>query len=254
MADQMIFKRCEIKYMLDITQAELLKNQMKQYMTADEHGVSTICSLYFDTPDYLLIQRSMEHPVYKEKLRLRSYGTADKDTTVFVELKKKYESVVYKRRIAMTEDEAERYLLFHEKVKDTQITREIDYCLDYYRELAPKVLLSYEREAFYHKADHNLRITFDETILWRDYDVDLKAGIYGNPILDDDQVLMEVKTAGAMPLWLVKFLSENHIYKTSFSKYGTAYTTMMRRIAIILKSAAPVYEKGGIYHYAKYYI
>ena len=71
MADQMIFKRCEIKYMLDITQAELLKNQMKQYMTADEHGVSTICSLYFDTPDYLLIQRSMEHPVYKEKLRLR---------------------------------------------------------------------------------------------------------------------------------------------------------------------------------------
>mgnify|MGYP000434861253 CR=1 FL=1 len=87
MADQMIFKRCEIKYMLDITQAELLKNQMKQYMTADEHGVSTICSLYFDTPDYLLIQRSMEHPVYKEKLRLRSYGMADKDTTVFVELK-----------------------------------------------------------------------------------------------------------------------------------------------------------------------
>ena len=87
MADQMIFKRCEIKYMLDITQAELLKNQMKQYMTADEHGMSTICSLYFDTPDYLLIQRSMEHPVYKEKLRLRSYGMADKDTTVFVELK-----------------------------------------------------------------------------------------------------------------------------------------------------------------------
>lgn len=137
MADQMIFKRCEIKYMLDITQAELLKNQMKQYMTADEHGVSTICSLYFDTPDYLLIQRSMEHPVYKEKLRLRSYGTADKDTTVFVELKKKYESVVYKRRIAMTEDEAERYLLFHEKVKDTQITREIDYCLKNYKKLSP---------------------------------------------------------------------------------------------------------------------
>lgn len=103
MADQMIFKRCEIKYMLDITQAELLKNQMKQYMTAD------------------------------------------KDTTVFVELKKKYESVVYKRRIAMTEDEAERYLLFHEKVKDTQITREIDYCLKNYKKLAPAVMLSYER-------------------------------------------------------------------------------------------------------------
>ena len=195
MADQMIFKRCEIKYMLDITQAELLKNQMKQYMTADEHGVSTICSLYFDTPDYLLIQRSMEHPVYKEKLRLRSYGTADKDTTVFVELKKKYESVVYKRRIAMTEDEAERYLLFHEKVKDTQITREIDYCLKNYKKLAPAVMLSYEREAFYAKDDHEFRITFDQNILWRNYDLSLCKGIYGEAILDKNKVLMEVKTA-----------------------------------------------------------
>ena len=210
MADQMIFKRCEIKYMLDITQAELLKNQMKQYMTADEHGVSTICSLYFDTPDYLLIQRSMEHPVYKKKLRLRSYGTADKDTTVFVELKKKYESVVYKRRIAMTEDEAERYLLFHEKVKDTQITREIDYCLKNYKKLAPAVMLSYEREAFYAKDDHC-------------------KGIYGEAILDKNKVLMEVKTAGAIPLWMVRFLTENQIYKTSFSKYATSYRTIYER-------------------------
>lgn len=254
MSDQMIFKRYEIKYMLTREQKKRLCHLMKDEMIADEHGQSTIQSLYFDTPDYLLIRRSLDKPFYKEKLRLRSYGVATTESDVFIELKKKYDSVVYKRRIGMTEAEAVNYLLYREKNTDSQIAREIDYCLDYYRELAPKVLLSYEREAFYHKADHNLRITFDETILWRDYDVDLKAGIYGNPILDDDQVLMEVKTAGAMPLWLVKFLSENHIYKTSFSKYGTAYTTMMQRNAIILKSAAPVYEKGGIYHYAKYYI
>ena len=198
MADQMIFKRCEIKYMLDITQAELLKNQMKQYMTADEHGMSTICSLYFDTPDYLLIQRSMEHPVYKEKLRLRSYGTADKDTTVFVELKKKYESVVYKRRIAMTEDEAERYLLFHEKVKDTQITREIDYCLKNYKKLSPAVMLSYEREAFYAKDDHEFRITFDQNILWRNYDLSLCKGIYGEAILDKNNIEEYIKNKNTL--------------------------------------------------------
>lgn len=190
--------------------------------------MSTICSLYFDTPDYLLIQRSMEHLVYKEKLRLRSYGMADKDTTVFVELKKKYESVVYKRRIAMTEDEAERYLLFHEKVKDTQITREIDYCLKNYKKLAPAVMLSYEREAFMRRT-----ITSSGSRLIRTFSgeitIFLCKGIYGEAILDKNKVLMEVKTAGAIPLWMVHFLTENQIYKTSFSKYATAYRTIYAR-------------------------
>lgn len=226
MANQTIFKRYEIKYMLDANQLSMLKNEMKNYMIADEHGKSTICSLYFDTPQYLLIRRSMDHPMYKEKLRLRSYGVADKDTTVFVELKKKYDSVVYKRRVAMTEAEACDYLLSHRQVMDTQITREIDYCMNMYKEIAPAMLLSYEREAYYAKDDHEFRVTFDQNILWRDYDLNLCSGIYGNPILKENQVLMEVKTAGAIPMWMVRFLRDNGIYKTSFSKYGTAYRTL----------------------------
>lgn len=246
MADQMIFKRCEIKYMLDEKLASLLKEKMDQYMIADEHGISTICSLYFDTPEYLLIRRSMERPVYKEKLRLRSYGTAKSDTTVFVELKKKYDSVVYKRRIAMPEAEAERYLLAHEKVRDTQITREIDYCMEHYEHLAPAVLLSYEREAFYAKDDHEFRITFDRNILWRDYDLSLCKGIYGEPVLKEGQVLMEVKTGGAIPLWLTHFLTENGIYKTSFSKYATAYRTIYerKRAEVMEHHRCPVGETG----------
>lgn len=254
MSNQMIFKRYEIKYMLTADERVRLCHLMEGEMTADEHGQSTIQSLYFDTPDYLLIRRSLDKPFYKEKLRLRSYGVATKDSNVFIELKKKYDSIVYKRRIGMTEQKASAYLLHHEPVADSQIAHEIDYCMKYYRQLTPKVLLSYEREAFYHRTDRNLRITFDENILWRDYDVDLKTGIYGTPILHDDQVLMEVKTAGAMPLWLVRFLSENRIYKTSFSKYGTAYKTLMQRTAeneiILGAAAASIYEKGGIYHYA----
>ena len=212
--------------MLDANQLSMLKNEMKNYMIADEHGKSTICSLYFDTPQYLLIRRSMDHPMYKEKLRLRSYGVADKDTTVFVELKKKYDSVVYKRRVAMTEAEACDYLLGRRQVMDTQITREIDYCMDMYKGIAPAMLLSYEREAYYAKDDHEFRVTFDQNILWRDYDLNLCSGIYGNPILKENQTLMEVKTAGAIPMWMVRFLRDNGIYKTSFSKYGTAYRTL----------------------------
>ena len=224
MKDQMIFKRYEMKYMLNRMQFEELKEEMEQYMIADEHGKSTICSLYFDTPTFLLIRRSLEKPVYKEKLRLRSYGVADADTIVFVELKKKYDSVVYKRRVGMTEWDAERYLLQHEQVMDTQITREIDYCMTNYEKLAPSILLSYEREAYFGRENHDFRVTFDQNILWRDYDLSLCKGIYGRPLLSEDQVLMEVKTAGGIPMWMVKFMSERNIYKTSFSKYGMAYT------------------------------
>ena len=254
MSDQMIFKRYEIKYMLTKQQKIRLCQMMQSVMVADEHGRSTIQSLYFDTPDYRLIRTSLDKPFYKEKLRLRSYGVATKNSPVFIELKKKYDSVVYKRRIGMTEQQACAYLLSHEPVHESQISHEIDYCMNYYRDLAPRMLLSYEREAFYHRTDRNLRITFDENILWRNYDVDLKAGIYGSPILKKDQVLMEVKTAGAMPLWLVNFLSENRIYKTSFSKYGTAYRTLMQRTGepetAFAGETASIYEKGGIYHYA----
>ena len=219
----MIFKRSEIKYMIDEDIFRKLMEVMKKYMIADAYGRSTVCSLYFDTPDYLLIRRSLDHPMYKEKLRLRSYGVANESTKVFVEIKKKYDSIVYKRRIAMKESEAQRYLLHHEKVMSCQISDEIDYCMDHYEGLAPAVMLSYEREAYYAKDDHEFRITFDRNILWRDYDLSLCKGIYGNPILKEDQVLMEVKTAGAIPLWMVEFLSGNKIYKTSFSKYGTEY-------------------------------
>lgn len=229
MSEQMIFKRYEVKYMLNRSQLARLQEEMKKYMIADVHGRSTNCSLYFDTPKYLMIRRSMDHPMYKEKLRVRSYGVAGPSSTVFVELKKKYDSVTYKRRIGMKEAEMERYLLQHERVMDTQISREIDYCMKTYDHLAPAVLLSYEREAFYAKDDHEFRITFDQNILWRDYDLSLCRGIYGTPILKDDQVLMEVKTAGAFPMWLVRFLTEQKLYKTAFSKYANAYKVMYEK-------------------------
>lgn len=260
MRDQMVFQRHEIKYMLTKAQKAIIQKAMAEHVISDPHGRSTIQSLYFDTPDFLLIRRSMEHPLYKEKLRLRSYGVANANTTVFVELKKKYNSVVYKRRIAMTEAEASRYLLGHIPSEDSQIRREIDYCIAHYPSLAPRVLLSYEREAYYGKDNPNFRITFDETILWRNTDVNLTSGIYGTPILPEENTLMEIKTSGAIPLWMVRLLSENHIYKTSFSKYASAYTCICGgRQADLAKSPVPVtaepettlqYENGGNYHYA----
>ena len=235
---QDIFKRYEIKYLISARQKKKILAAMEPYMEADSYGRSTICNIYYDTPDSILIRRSLEKPVYKEKLRVRSYGIASEDSPVFVELKKKYKGVVYKRRISVSEEEAMTYLNHGAPLpRQNQITEEIDYFVSFYQNLAPAMLLTYDREAFYGKEDNNLRITFDENILWRDENISFCSEIYGSPILEKDYTLMEVKVAAAMPLWLTGILSELGIFKTTFSKYGNAYlqklegTTAMSFIA-----------------------
>lgn len=224
MLNPYFFKRYELKYLITQKQKSILLDAMGAYMQEDAFGRSTICNVYYDTPDSLLIRRSLEKPVYKEKLRVRSYGTATPEKEVFVELKKKYKGVVYKRRVSVKQSRAEAYLNHHVPLPvQNQITEELDYFLAFYKELKPAVFLSYEREAFYGRDDEDLRITFDENILWRDEDISLCSRPYGTPILDKDMVLMEIKVANAMPLWLSGLLSEEGIYKTSFSKYGQAY-------------------------------
>ncbi len=229
MAIQTVFKRYEIKYIITDEQCEKLKTLFNEYMTGDEYGNSTIRNIYFDTPSYLLIRNSVEKPVYKEKLRLRSYGETTPDSTVFLEVKKKFDGVVYKRRLKLKEKEALDYILNGVKLPDSQIFREIDYFVSYYKELIPRVVISYEREAFYSKQDSTFRVTFDKNVLYRQDDLSLESGVYGKCILPKGLVLMEVKTAYAIPLWFTSFLSENKIYKTSFSKYGTAYADILLR-------------------------
>lgn len=222
-----IFKRYELKYVLSMEQYRLIKTELGKYMSGDKYGESDICNLYCDTPDFLLARRSIERPVYKEKLRIRSYGIAKKDADVFVEIKKKYNSVVYKRRIA-TDEKTAFNLLSQNTEADSQIGREIAYFTKIYSGIQPKMFISYRREAFYENDDNDFRVTFDKSILWRTRDLSFNSGIYGSPVLPEDNVLMEIKTTTAIPLWLVEILSKNKIYKTSFSKYGTAYTLMMK--------------------------
>lgn len=225
---QTVFKRYEIKYLLTFEQKQKILQAMEPYMALDGYGRTTIRNIYFDTDNYRLIRRSIDKPVYKEKLRVRSYTQADADSTVFVELKKKYQSVVYKRRIALPELEAMQWLTgAHSCPKDTQISREVDYFLAYYRTLRPAVFLSYEREAYYEKNGGDFRVTFDDTILCRQEDLSLESEVYGTPLLPDQTVLMEIKCSGGMPLWMSRILSEEQIYRTSFSKYGTAYRQMI---------------------------
>ncbi len=228
MAFQTIFKRYELKYMLTLAQKQRVLTAMKPYMKLDKYGRTTIRNLYFDTDTYLLIRRSIEKPTYKEKLRIRSYSKADADSTVFVELKKKFKHVVYKRRISLSEAEAVKWLSGEKHTeKHTQISNEIDYFIKYYGTLHPTVFLSYEREAYYSNDGSDFRVTFDDNILCRGEELSLQSDAYGTPILPEGKVLMEIKCSGGIPLWMTEVLSKEKIYKTSFSKYGTAYRTLI---------------------------
>lgn len=228
MGYQSVFQRYELKYLLSREQQETVLREMQPYMTLDQYGKTVIRNVYYDTDKYLLIRRSIEKPAYKEKLRLRSYGQADLGTPVFVELKKKYDAVVYKRRLSMAEEQAMNWLRGEESFSPTsQISREIDYFRDFYGSLRPVVFLSYERHAYCAKDASDFRVTFDEQILCRETDLSLTAPVYGEALLPEDKVLMEIKCSGGIPLWMTQLLSRERIYKTSFSKYGTAYRTLI---------------------------
>ena len=228
MAVQTVFRRYELKYLLTMAQKETVLKAMQPYMTLDKYGRTTIRNLYYDTDSYLLIRRSIETPAYKEKLRIRSYSQTDDNSTVFVELKKKYKHVVYKRRISLPYTDATAWLSREKHpAKHTQIANEIDYFLDYYGSLHPTVFLSYERKAYYCNDGSDFRVTFDDNILCRQEDLSLESEVYGTPILPEGKVLMEIKCSGGIPLWMTGVLSREGVYKTSFSKYGTAYRTMI---------------------------
>lgn len=228
MAYQSVFQRYETKYRLTMRQKDAVLDALSSYMKLDGYGHTVIRNLYFDTDSYRLARRSLEKPIYKEKLRARSYKRAQAQDMVFIELKKKYDDVVYKRRESLSQEEASLWMAAGASFpKETQIGNEIDYFFRVYKSLAPKVFLSYEREAFYAFDGSDLRITFDENILARREALSLAESAWGEPLLSRDAALMEVKTSGAMPLWLAKTLAREKIYKTPFSKYGTAYEKMI---------------------------
>lgn len=241
-----VFERVERKFLLTPGQYAGLMRVLPEYMQVDQYGESAILSLYLDTEDSLLIRRSLEKPAYKEKLRLRSYGVPGDMDNVFLEVKKKVQGVVYKRRICLPLDRAMACLAQGAvPAAGGQIGREISYMLRRYR-LRPAVLLAYDRTAYteLEPSPNRLRITIDRDIRSRQTDLDLRLGSAGESLLAPGMRLMEIKTAHAIPLWLCAALDQNEIRPTSFSKYGRVYEARMR--AGQARAMRPVAVKGGV--------
>ena len=221
---QYIFSRTEKKYAVPPHLYEEIKARVLTFMNADPtYPVYTLCNVYFDSDGYDLARRSIEKPtVFKEKLRVRSYGTPTSDSKVYVEVKKKYKGVVYKRRAGMTYAEAQDFLLRGIPPKDTQIIRELAYTTRVY-DLKPKVYLAYDREAFSGKENPELRLTFDNHIRFRLEDIALSGGTHGTELLPDGTRIMEIKAVGSFPPEILRLLADFQLTPFSFSKYGTIY-------------------------------
>lgn len=223
MAD--FFRRVEKKYIITRDQYLKLKEEIKDKMKEDEHGKSTICNIYFDTEQYELIRHSITKPVYKDKIRLRSYNIPTLESTIYLEIKRKCDGVVSKRRIEMTLNNFYEQLK-NDKAENSQVKKELDYYFSHYN-LKPTMSLSYYRRAYYDKENQDFRITFDSNIIARNYDLEIEKGNFGTNILQEDKYIMEIKTLGAIPIWFVKLLDELKICPCGFSKYGEAYTQLV---------------------------
>ncbi|MBR6044415.1 MAG: polyphosphate polymerase domain-containing protein [Ruminococcus sp.] len=244
MAFQTVFRRVEKKYLLDGHQYTELRKRLEGYMTVDQYGETTICNIYYDTPENTLVRRSLEKPIYKEKLRVRSYGTAKPGGTVFVEVKKKFKGVVYKRRASMKLEESDEFVKGKPVgCKDKQIENELLYFMKFYKGIGPAMYLSYDRIAMFGNEDPELRVTFDRNITFRVEDMRLEIPSAGRKILPEGMRVMEIKITNAMPLWLAHMLDELKIYPASFSKYGACYTLLEKEKAEAAKESNKNIEK-----------
>jgi len=246
MASESVFKRYEKKYLLTSEQERDFLRLLEDRMIIDRYGLHTICNIYFDTPDFDLIRHSIDKPIYKEKLRLRSYGVPESgDSKVYVELKKKFKGIVYKRRVGLKLSEAEAYLYdgIH-PVKDNQIMREIDWFLKT-NPVEPQVYLAYDRRAFYGLEDNSIRLTLDKNIRCRRKKLRLGEGAVGEQLLEDDMTLMEIKLPEYMPTWMAYILSEIKVAPVSISKYGTYYSTHPDMYMSIIENHLPYFGTSG---------
>ncbi len=246
------FMRTEVKYRIPEDRYREFLSKIDPYFQLDQYGLSTICNIYYDTEHSDLISRSMDKPKYKEKIRLRSYGVPKKDGVVYAELKKKYNGVVYKRRASLTCEHAEKYLKGEEHPEhEDQIVSEITYARDLYH-IRPALYLAYDRCAYFGREDHNLRMTIDSNIRYRQDHLNLEYGDQGTLLPMNGDYLLEIKLQGGMPLWLVRILNDLKIYPSSFSKYAACYQHIMSHpapvnAAVYSETAVPAYTAGRAY-------
>ena len=193
-------------------------NSINEYLVRDKYYYETIYNLYFDNDYFELINNSIDKPIYKEKIRLRSYSKVNNDTKVFLEIKKKYNNNSNKRRVVISYKDYLNYIKSGIIPKcDKQIISEIDYCFKKYS-LKPMIKIVYDRYAYKLKIDDEFRITFDTNIRYNLDELDFNSD--NDIMFMNDGYIMEIKTYNGIPIWLKDILDSLDIYPITYSKVG----------------------------------
>lgn len=218
-----IFKRYEKKYILAKPTYDQLMSVLKEHIVFDAFGQYTVRNIYWDTDDYAMIRQSLSGPAFKEKLRERKYENYPYS---FMELKIKFDHVVYKRRIVSSQ-------------KEGQIKAEIDHLIKN-RKLEPKVVIIYDREAYVYAADNTVRITFDHRIRFQTDHLDFLPHEKEKLLFEDKKIVMEIKVEDAMPYWLSRLLSSLEIFPCSCSKNGMIYTNYLQKEVLCSQASSRI--------------
>jgi hypothetical protein len=241
-----VFKRKEMKYIMNGERYAHITNFLTKYMNLDEYNKGnqhySIANIYYDTHDNNIIRQSVAKPKYKEKLRLRAYGVPDLDTKTYLEIKKKYRGIVYKRRVTLPLRDAYHFIETGEipvnkksdRYVNRQVMKELQYAIQFYEPI-PVIYLAYDRIAYFGKPEseggpgRDLRISFDFNVRTRREETGLEIGDHGEQLLEEDTFIMEVKSAQTLPRWLLDYFEEHGMRRGSFSKYGAEYKRFLRR-------------------------
>jgi len=234
-----VFKRKEMKYIMDAERYRHIVDFLQTYMNLDEYNKGnqhyTIANIYYDTHDNNIIRQSVAKPKYKEKLRLRAYGVPDMDSNTYLELKKKYRGIVYKRRVTLPLTDAYDFIRTgkipetdNQRYVNVQVLKELQYSIQFYKPI-PAVYLAYDRIAYFGKDSseggpgRDLRISFDFNVRTRRENTGLELGDHGEQLLEEGMYVMEVKSGNLLPRWLLDYFQEHGMRRNSLSKYGTEY-------------------------------
>ncbi len=230
--------RYEHKYYISDDQVDKLREMVSCFTKLDSYADSlpgkeyTVRSIYFDSPDFECYTTKIDGIKNRKKLRLRGYNEESDDSTVFLEIKRKYEVPLFKHRAPVPFNDALKLFKGGQAEELVRNTKKFNHAVDdtkrfFYQmhtmHMKPVITVIYEREPFLSRIDdqdNNLRITIDKN---------LRSVAY--PALDElydekhiryaikGYTILEVKFNKYCPSWVKPILANFHLHRESASKY-----------------------------------